>query len=72
MCEPLCFCVCTGASVETGEEVRATVLDLDLVEHRLALSLNPGLLIPTNTRVLRSATKKRLGKGLMLIYVMCS
>ncbi len=49
----------TGVSLEAGDEVRATVLDLDLVEHQLILSLRPDLLLPTiNTRVLRSASKR--------------
>lgn len=57
-------------SVETGDEVMATVVDLDLVEHGLVLSLRPELQLPSppaNTRVLRSASKKRY-VNLLCIY----
>ncbi len=44
--------------MDTGAVVTGTVLDIDLVECCLVVSLNQGLLLPTHGRVLRSASKR--------------
>ena len=55
---------CLGVTIETGDEVTAVVIDVDLVECCLVFSLNQQL-FPTSTsgRVLRSASKRKSSAG---------
>lgn len=61
---PLHSTVCVDVKVQTGDEVACVILDIDLVDCCLMVSLNPKLtsnceLGESSGRVLRSSSKKK-------------